>query len=54
MAFSIILLVFLEGGRAVGFMILLELGPKERVFWERAVGLEGLRRVGGMISTGVV
>lgn len=52
MAFSRLLVAFLEAGGALGFVILLELGPKERVFWERAVGLEGLRRVGGMIATG--
>ncbi len=31
-----------------GLVILLDLGPKARVCWARAVEAEGLRRVGGM------
>lgn len=53
-AFSRVLDAFLEVGAAVGLVILLELGPKERVFWVRATGFEGLRRVGGMIATDIV
>ena len=31
-----------------GLVTLLELGPKARVCWARALEVEGLRRVGGM------
>ncbi len=45
---------FLEvGAVVVGFVILLELGPKERGVWVRVVGFEGLRRVGGIVVTAV-
>ncbi len=39
------------GGGREAFVILLGVGPKARVCWARAVGLEGLRRVAGMMDT---
>ena len=41
---------FLDCEEREGLVTLLELGPKARVCWARAVVEEGLRRVGGMFG----
>ena len=41
---------FFEGGGREGLVTLLWLGPKARVCWARTEGLEGLRRVGGIVA----
>lgn len=44
--------VFLPAAGREGLVTLLELGPKVRVCWARAVEAEGLRRVGGILCGG--